>query len=93
MLQFPSPCGEKVGVTYIPSGSSLTIPKFPSPCGEKVGVTNGITISRYPATRQFPSPCGEKVGVTVIWGGRTMSIDPVSVPLRGKDWGDPITSI
>ena len=37
--KFPSPCGEKVGVTPSDSDFDTAGATLPSPCGEKVGVT------------------------------------------------------
>ena len=37
--QFPSPCGEKVGINIEPPKLVVRVfDKFPSPCGEKVGI-------------------------------------------------------
>ena len=85
--QFPSPCGEKVGVTKKFWAGRLTNLGFPSPCGEKVGVTEE---QQYDVMNEivFPSPCGEKVGVTSLYLGTIKESDLVSVPLRGKGWGD-----
>ena len=48
LLVFPSPCGEKVGVTAGPPrfGKGVQDSGFPSPCGEKVGVTvDGVALA------------------------------------------------
>ena len=40
--QFPSPCGEKVGINEADKPLAEVLqPKFPSPCGEKVGINTG----------------------------------------------------
>ena len=85
-VEFPSPCGEKVGINeYLNSMAIGPDVKFPSPCGEKVGI-NGYSTSRLlESLLLFPSPCGEKVGINA-----GLQRDPqglpsrVSVPLRGK---------
>ena len=41
ILEFPSPCGEKVGINKVIAGQAKTLKltdEFPSPCGEKVGI-------------------------------------------------------
>jgi len=61
--EFPSPCGEKVGINRVPTwhGETASLP-FPSPCGEKVGINSNFAETQSALT-MFPSPCGEKVGI------------------------------
>ena len=63
LLEFPSPCGEKVGINVIKAKAKSQSPgEFPSPCGEKVGIN--CSLFPYKGGRMmFPSPCGEKVGI------------------------------
>ena len=40
-LEFPSPCGEKVGINPADLSYEAAVEVlFPSPCGEKVGINN-----------------------------------------------------
>ena len=43
--QFPSPCGEKVGINKAATRAAfVALEQFPSPCGEKVGI-NAFSLS------------------------------------------------
>ena len=86
VTQFPSPCGEKVGINAEKVKELLArLDQFPSPCGEKVGINptwlphlDGVVMV------VFPSPCGEKVGINAFSSLLTSRQTSVSVPLRGK---------
>ena len=70
IVQFPSPCGEKVGIN---TGNVVWVyhnnKEFPSPCGEKVGINpRARRVTSCPSIL-FPSPCGEKVGINALGGG------------------------
>ena len=78
--QFPSPCGEKVGINQAPqprTGSNAWC-QFPSPCGEKVGINGWLAWGRFKFWRiwLFPSPCGEKVGINGFPGRILSSCTP-----------------
>ena len=62
--EFPSPCGEKVGINKKEDRAYYQARVFPSPCGEKVGINSSKFQNLVPITsKPFPSPCGEKVGI------------------------------
>ena len=68
-MQFPSPCGEKVGINAYVVGGSVRDALFPSPCGEKVGINTEKVNATPIKLAKFPSPCGEKVGINhYYWG-------------------------
>lgn len=53
---FPSPCGDKLKFTPLPSWLALV--RFPSPCGDKLRDTDSIYCDLPP---EFSSPYGDKL--------------------------------
>mgnify|MGYP001063077052 CR=1 FL=1 len=92
-VEFPSPCGEKVGINLASDAASLRwllSAEFPSPCGEKVGINSS-------GGGGSPSFASSAVSVPLRGKGRDQPRcilvsnhrDEVSVPLRGKGRDQP----